>query len=211
MLTNLVEWVNLNSGAITAASTLVYTILTLILVYQNRRAVNETKLQFKETQKQYFEMNRCRVLPSLAKVADNGGDLLCLKFENPTNTPAENIKIVINNEWLSQYDKIKSPEMSKIKADLEAINSAASFTIMPKQSLHYILCVIPGFAYKELAKIKLEVNVKYCTDPYSDEKFTFDLQAVGTQLAQSDDYVRLERDHQKKLDKIVEAITRLNG
>ena len=209
LFTTIVDLVNSNSGAITALSTIAYTIFTLILVRQNRKAINKSRLQFTETQRQFVEMNRCRVFPSLAKVADNGGDLLCLKFENPTNTPAEKIKISINNEWLSQYDKISHCDMKKTKSDLEAINSASFFTIMPKQALFYTLCVVPGLVYTELSEVTLEVSITYSTGNLSAEKFFFDLKAIGTQLAQSSDYVRLERDHLKKLEKIHTAIEKL--
>jgi len=207
----ILNWVNSNSGAILAVSTIVYTILTLLLVHQNRNAINETKNQFNATQKQFFEMNRGRVFPSLVHVADLNGTVLCLKFENPSNTPIEHMKFSINHDWLSQYDSIETDGEGinkSTKANLEAINSADFFTLMPKQSIFYTICSIPGKAYGKLCDKLLEVSIIYPSPENSIEKFTFHLKSMGTQLATSSDYVRLEREHIHKLEEIIKTLNK---
>ena len=191
-------WVNLNSGFVMALTTIVYTVFTLFLVIQNRRATDETRRQFNET-------NRGRVFPNLVKVADEGGDLLCLKFENPTNTPVEEVKISINQEWLSQYDKLQSYDTEKTKNNLKVVSSGHSFMVMPKQALFYSLCEIPGYDYQELSKCILKISITYSKNA-STEYFSFDLKVIGTQLSQPSDYVRLERRNLKKMDSIISAM-----
>lgn len=199
LFASMLTWINLNSGFVMVLTTIVYTVFTLFLVIQNRNATEETRRQF-------YETNRGRVFPNLVKVADEGGELLCLKFENPTNTPVEKVKLRINQEWLSQYDKLHSLDAKKTKYNLEVINSAPFFMVMPKQAFFYKLCSIPGDEYNKLSNCILEITIDYVASAASTEVFSFNLEAIGTQLSQPSDYVRLERRHLQKLDNIYRAI-----
>lgn len=198
------NWANSNSGFIVAFSTFAYVVATFILAIQNGKAIKETRRQFNE-------INKGKVFPSLTKVADHGCDLLCLKFENPTNTPVEKVRFKISEEWLSLYDNISADDenMQSIKQKLQAVNTGNFFNVMPRQSIYYILCIVPGKAYKELSKELMVVSIIYQTKEENTETYTFDFASMATQLTQTNDYVRLERHHIEQLNMINKTIASL--
>ncbi len=183
-----ITWVNSNSGFITAISTMAYIIFTAIIVLQTRAG------------------NRGWLFPSLAKVPGERSDLLCLKIENPTNTPVKNAKVTLCDKWLAQYDSIKDPGAQKNREDLKQINSG-TFTVMPSQALYYVVCIIPGDYYQNLTNLPLKVTIKYNRlRGGRKENYKFDLKGMGTQLAQASEYVRMERIRLEKLNKIIEKL-----
>lgn len=205
MFGSVLTWMNSNSGFVMAITTIVYTVFTLLLVIQNKRALEETKRQFNEA-------NRGRIFPSLVKIADSKSDLFCLKFENPTNSPVEKVKIGINQDWLSQYDNISTNGEginNSTKKSLEAINSAGFIPFMPKQTMYYSICLVPAKAYEKLSEKTLEITINYLSRAKTEEKYVFDLKAMGTQLTSTSDYVRLEREHISALEKIKNSIDQL--
>jgi len=198
------SWANSNSGFIVALSTFAYVVATFVLAIQNGKAI-------RETQRQFNELNRGKVFPSLAKVADHGCDILCLKFENPTNTPVQKVTFKISEEWLALYDNLTTLDegMLSIKHKLETINNGNFFNVMPKQSIYYILCLVPGKAYKELSNKTLEVSIIYQEKNQKIETYSFEFASIETQLTQTNDYVRLERHQIEQLNKINKTIASL--
>ena len=199
-LKNIFTFIDAHGSAIMAITTLVYTILTVILVIQNRRAVNQTK-------KQFDQIYAGRVFPSLVKIE---GSLLCLQFENQSPSPVQGFKIHINEDWLNQYDNVSETGSHKFRESLEKANTGDFFTLMPKQKIAYVICSIPGGVFKELSHTRLNVTITYADKKGTQEKFSYDLKSMGSQLTTIDDYIRMEKKKIDELRKIDSSIKELH-
>ena len=185
-----INFADMHNGAIMAIITLVYTIITFILVIQNRRAMTQTKNQFNL-------MNDGKIFPSIIKIE---GELLCLQFKNQSPSPVQGFTISINKEWLCQYDNIKDVKLHEYRDYLKALNEEKPFTLMPQQKMAYLICVVPGPAYKILSNVNLIVTITYNSGKKSKkEEHIFNLSAMGSQLTTIDDYVRIEK---KKINEL---------
>jgi len=170
-----------HSGSFMALLTLVYTVTTICLARQNRKSIEQARKHFEA-------LYDGKVFPSLTKLE---GEMLCLQFENPTQTPVEGFKATINQEWLNQYDNVVAMGSEKTRENLESINKAEYFTLMPKQEMSYFICTVPGEAYTDLSRIPLIVTI---VNPDGMRKeYMFDLMSMGRQLAMTDNYTRFEK------------------
>lgn len=197
----LFNYINSYNGAIMALTTLVYTILTGIIIFQSRKTIKLTKQQIDS-------MHTGKVYPSITKIE---GALLCLQFENPTTTPVPRFNINLNKEWLAQYKTIlPNPLIEEFYQRLKEVNKANFLTLMPNQKIAYVICKIPGEDFSKLIEVPLTVSIMY-GDTKIIEEFTFDLESMGSQLIMVEDYVRMEYKKLDKLSEIKQSIERFSN
>ena len=77
--------------------TLAYVVTTFFIVISNNRMADATRKQVHELQRQFQEQNRPHVCIGFESVR---GGLICLSIENTGNSPARDVRVSINEEFM---------------------------------------------------------------------------------------------------------------
>ena len=206
----IIKWMNDNNGFIMGLLTLVYVIATILICVFNFKSAKATRLQTAESKRQFAASNRPNIIPCFTMVE---GALFCLTFKNIGNECAKNLRISINEAWISCFNK--ALQQKAMPGDMvESLKN--SFFIEPEGEIKFVL-MIPGDGttmYQEISKEKIEIQVEYYRNDLSDkftEAFEMDLLSMASMILDKSDYVRKMEKQEKALKSIAEKIDQLNS
>lgn len=195
---SMIRWLNEYSGAVMAILTLVYVISTIIICIFNLITVKISRRQLKESQQQFEEENRARVIPYFDVLE---GGLFCLVFKNTGHSFAEDLHIVVSDEWLSKLKNTKKCRETAVH--LKWLADQTSF-LQDNGKYMYPLCV-PGDEtndFKLLSEVPFEVTITYnCHGKTYSESFSLPIQASKS-LVNTSDYCRIELKKLKEIKAI---------
>jgi hypothetical protein len=122
---------------ITAVSTVIYVAATISIVLSNRKIAlsnknmaDSTQSQVHELQRQFHAHNRPYVCVRLEDVR-NG--LTCISIENNGNSPASNVRVAINESFLSRVAN------DRLQENLRKFTQSTAY-LSPRQKLYCCLC-----------------------------------------------------------------------
>ena len=205
-----ISWLNENSGVVMAVLTLVYVIATILICIFNAKSAKATKEQTLESIRQYRNANRPNIVPCFTMIE---GELFCLTFKNIGNECAKNLKISINQEWISCFNTaLKQKQMpGDMVKSLENL-----FFIEPQGEIKFVL-MIPGDGttmYEELSKEKIIIQLNYYRNDLSEnftESFEMDLLSMSGLILNKSDYVSKMKKQEKALKDISKSIRQLKN
>lgn len=114
---------------IIAILTFGYVVATLFIVFSNNRMADATRRQVDELQRQFQAQNRPYVAVGFEDVRDG---LICLSIENLGNTPARDIRVSLNEDFISKI--LNNP----IRDGVRKFTKTAIY-LSPKQKLYCCL------------------------------------------------------------------------
>lgn len=150
--------------------TAIYVIATIIICYFNGKSAKAAKMQTDEMIRQYNLANRPNVTIHFDIIRSG---LLCFIIENEGTSPAHNVRIKINKDFLEGMND----EVDKNR--LENLESSELY-LASKQKMYILLGGQPEFS--KLAQNVAEIDILY--DEY-EEHTTIDLNQYGMFLVYS--------------------------
>lgn len=144
--------------------TAIYVVATIIICYFNGRSAQAARIQTDEMIRQYNLANRPRVTIYFDIIRSG---LLCFVVENEGASPAHNVGIKINKEFLDGMDEEEDRNRLKEMADAEIY-------LASKQKMYICLGGQPQFT--KLAQNVAEIDISY--DEY-EEHTSIDLNQYG--------------------------------
>lgn len=202
----IIEWLNTNNGFVMAILTLVYVVATILICLFNYMSAKATKLQIEESNRQFMENSRAHIIP---KIIELEGELMCLIFENVGNDIAKEVKIDVDEKWISKVEQTNTfPETAQKLRNLKSNQLFLSVG----QKICYGLCV-PGNGYddfKIMGEEILKIHITYRTiNRTYDELFEIPLNTYDYLVNQSD-FVRLTKKQIKEEKNIVSELKNIN-
>ena len=208
-MSEIIQWMNTNNGFIMGLLTLVYVVATVFICVFNYKSAEATRLQTKESKRQFLASNRPNIIPSFTMIE---GAMFCLTFKNIGNECAKKLKIHINEEWMQCFN-------TALKQKAMPGNMAKSleneFFLVPKEDIKFVL-MIPGDGtsmYDELSKEKIKIELTYCRNDLSEEfneKFELDLLTMAGIILDKSDYIRKMEKQEKVLKDISKNIAKVS-
>jgi len=149
--------------------------------------------QFILLTREYKEKKLPKVTPYLDTINENNSVLLVLKFYNNSKVVAQNIQIIINEEWINRLDSIKSEVTQNSIKILKTLSSKKDIYITDKQEHSYL--IISKFQYKRLIDIPLIITVKYYKKngkliKKQTETFRINMESIGGKLSNPSEATR---------------------
>ena len=129
--------------------TAVYVVATVFIVVFNNRVADATRKQVEELQRQFREQNRPYVQVGVENVR---GGLICLSIENTGNSPARDVCVSLDEEFVGSV-----PDSNRQEC-LRKLTHSAMY-LSPRQKLY---CCLGGPAcFQRLKDVPLFVDVTY--------------------------------------------------
>lgn len=172
--------------------TAIYVVATIIICYFNGKSAQAAKLQTDEMIRQYTLANRPRVTVHFEIIRSG---LLCFVVENEGISPAHNVCIKINQDFLNGVEE----EIDKER--LEEMASSELY-LASKQKMYICLGGQPQFT--KLAQNVAEIDISY--DGY-EERTSIDLKQYGMFLVYSSpledisQYMKKMKENDEKFQK----------
>lgn len=163
--------------------TAIYVVATIIICYFNGKSAQAARIQTDEMMRQYNLANRPRVTIYFDVIRSG---LLCFVVENEGASPAHNVSIKINKDFLNGVDG----ENDRNRLE-ELIN--AKLYLASKQKMYICLGGQPRFA--KLAQNVAEIDISY--DEY-EEHISIDLNQYGMFLVYTSPLEDISQ-HMKKM------------
>ena len=193
-----------------AVLTLVYVVATVLICVFNWKSARATKEQTLESRKQFRDSNRPNIIPCFTMIE---GAMFCLTFKNIGNECAKNLKVTINEEWLSCFNNaLKQKEMPGNM--VESLKNL--FFIEPQGEIKFVL-MIPGDGttmYQEISKEKIKIQVDYYRNDLSEnfvETFEMDLLSMASMILDKSDFIRKMEKQEKDLKSIAQNVAQLSN
>ena len=165
----------------------IYVVATIIICYFNGKSAKAAKKQTDEMIRQYNLANRPKVTIHFEVIRSG---LLCFVIENEGTSPAHNVKIKINKNFLNGVDE----EIDRNR--LEQIANSEMY-LASKQKIYILLGGQPQFS--NLAQNIAEIDISY--DGYEDHT-SIDLNQYGMLLVYSSPLEDISQ-HMKKMKEIL--------
>lgn len=135
------------------AITFVYVVATIFICFFNYRSAKASQNQIEESKNQFEQMNKPNVVVSV--VMEN--NFICISIKNIGNDVADNIKVQINDDWLTLIDDDYLTYMQELCNE--------TFMLAPNQEIirafSYVLVGIPNSWLDKFDDCALEVTVMY--------------------------------------------------
>jgi hypothetical protein len=192
MISNVIAWLNINSGFVMALLTLSYVITTFLIVRLNSQTVDEMRNTREEQMK-------AKIVVGLET---RRRSLVCLVLRNIGGSIALNLSVSIEEDFLKCIDASCAEKLRKLKS--------ASLTIVPNQELIYSIGGVGD--YDNLIKSRLRGTIVYSDISQKEIIFNFniDIESYGGILLHESELDELNSLLNKKLDDIATAIKRRN-
>ncbi len=198
---SIIEWINNNNGFSMFILTLVYVIATILICVFNYRSAKATKNQIKESERQFIEQNRARIIP---KIITLEASMICLSFHNIGKDIATNVSINVSEEWLKKLEKVKKENKNADR--LRKLKETPLFLTVD-QGITYGLWY-PGDGtndYEVLSEIDFEVEISYISNNINyKENYIIPLGAYS--FLMDTDYSRVSKKKIKKLTDIEKGL-----
>lgn len=202
----MIDWLNINNGAIMAILTLVYVVASILICIFNYKSASAARKQTEEAQRQFEELNRAHVIPRFITLE---GQLFCLAFHNIGNTMAEKLNIKVSEEWLSC---LKRTQKNSRVADT-LLNLANIETFLPAGDKYLYSICIPADGtgdYLTLCEKQLIISISYQSGEKSyEEDFNLPMKGINS-IINTSDYVRMEKKKRDSLDAIEKQLKSIN-
>lgn len=202
----IINFFNDNQGFVMCFLTLVYVIATILICVFNHRSAAASIRQTLESQHQFLENNRARVIPRFVTLE---GQLYCLAFHNIGKTIAENLVIQISKDWI---ECLRKTEKNSDVSDTLLKLAKTKIYLIPDDKIMYSVCVLNDGSgdYLKLCEKPLKIQITYTSDGgnYSD---CFELPMKGiNSISNTSDYVRMETKKINQLNSIANELTEIS-
>lgn len=183
---NITDWLML-------AITFVYVVATIIICYYNKKAIDNSEKQLKEMKYEFDEMKKARVVVYFKFVRQT---LLCFVIENIGFEPAYNVKVKINNGFISGLD-------DHSKKIIDGLNNSCMY-LASKQQIY--ICFGSHNEFNRISKNKAIIQVSY---NQIEEKIEIDISNYGFSLVYdseigdiSKNIEKIRKTNEKFLDEV---------
>lgn len=163
--------------------TAIYVVATIIICYFNGKSAKAAKMQTDEMIRQYSMTNRPKVTIHFDIIRSG---LLCFVIENEGTSPAHNVSIKINKDFLDGLDE-------EVEKDCLEKMAGSELYLASKQKIYILLGGQPQFS--KLAQNVAEIDIAY--DGY-EEHTSIDLNQYGMLLVYSSPLEDISQ-HMKKM------------
>lgn len=153
-----------------AVLTFIYVITTILILVSNNKMADATRRQVDELQKQFQAQNRPYVCVQFETIR-NG--LLCLSVENTGNTPARNVRVLVNEDFTN---KIHDQQRDRFRKFTET-----AIYLSPRQKLYCCLGGPSDFSSIKDQTLLLDVTYDGDDDHYQ-EHIEIDVDGYGWAL-----------------------------